>query len=517
MRRGRQARKLDPVVRPLVLASLVLAIALAAPGPAPAAPRPGAQEVAREVDALLAAAWREAGVEPAPAADEAVLLRRLSLDLEGVIPDERTVVAVLRHGDAADRRREGDVADRRAAWARGLLHGQGYARTMAARWANQLVGRRAVLEQDDQDAATLVAWLTREVAKNTRWGAVVSELLAPPGERGGPAEYRARYGGRVAEVTGNVMRVFQGAPLACAECHDHPYHEQWKQRDFWGVAAFLAPSAPVAIPGLGARVGPRFLDGQAPAADADRGRELARLLTAPTNPAFARTTVNRVWSFFFGAAFQDPDDLTEAPRLPEVLARLERDFVESGHDLRRLCEVILSTRAYGLSAAGPAETKRAQTAVFARARLRPLSPEQLWASLARTTGLDELQDDAGRGRREALRREFFRTFADEAAGDAEGAEYTITQALSLLNGPLTNGVLRAGPDGSPALARVLALPSLDDQLAAVYLRAVGRAPTRGERQALRAAAGGLSSDERAQLVADVLWALLNSSEFVTNH
>lgn len=499
------------MVTPPRLASLLLLAAAAAaalaPRPAPAAPPPTALEVAREVDALLERAWKEAGVAPAPPSDEATLLRRLSLDLEGVIPEERTVAAVLSQP-------RGDAAARRTTWIRGLLHGQGYARTMAGRWANELIGRRAVLASLDapEPEQTLVAWLSRQVAAGTRWDAVVRDLVAPGQERGGPAEYRARYGGRVAEVTGNLMRVFQGVSLQCAECHDHPYDEAITQRDFWGVAAFLAPGAQVAIPGLGERVGARFLGGEAPAPGADRARELARLLTAPGNPGFARATVNRVWAAFFGGAFQDPDDLAQRPRLPEVLERLERDFVASGHDLRRLCEVILSTRAYGLAASGPAAQKAAQQAVFARARLRPLSPEQLWASLARATGLDE-DPDALRARR----REFFRTFAGEAADDAADDAHTITQALSLLNGPVTNSVLRVGADGSPVMNRVLGLGTLDEQVASIYLRTVGRPPTRAERQALREASGGLSSDGRAQLLADLCWALLNSSEFVTNH
>lgn len=498
----------------LAIPAVVLALtAFAATRAQERAARATPQQVAREVDLLLEAAWREAGVTPVGPADDAVLLRRLSLDVEGVIPDERTVAAVLaQRGDG----------ERRATWVKGLLHGQGFARSMATRWANQLIGRRAVLESLERPVEererTLVAWLTRQVATNAPWDAVVGELLSPTvADEGGPAEYRARYGGRVEEVTGNVMRVFQGQPLQCAQCHDHPYHEAWKQRDFWGIAAFLVREPQLTIPGTTEVVTPRFLDGEAPAPgkEAAAARELARLLTAPSNPQFARATVNRVWSFFFGRAFQDPDDLTEVPRLPAVLARLERDFVESRHDLRRLCEVVLSTRAYGLASTGPAATKDAAQAVFARGRLRTLSPEQLWASLARATGLEDGDDEQARGRRDPLRREFFRVFAGDADSAADVEQYTITQALSLLNGPITNAVLRPGPDGAPAMTRLLALPTFDDQLAAVYLRAAGRLPTRAERQALRGAAR--SSDEQSQLLADVLWALLNSSEFVTNH
>ena len=249
------ARLVLPLVLPLVLAALAAFAAATRAQEQPALPPP--QQVAREVDLLLEAAWREAGVTPAAAADDAVLLRRLSLDVEGVIPDARTVAAVLaQRGD-----------ERRATWIKGLLRGQGFARSMATRWANQLVGRRAVLESLERPVEererTLVTWLTRQVATNAPWDTVVSELLSPTfADKGGPAEYRARYGGRVEEVTGNLMRVFQGQPLQCAQCHDHPYHDAWKQRDFWGIAAFLVREPQLTIPGTTDVVKPRFLGGE---------------------------------------------------------------------------------------------------------------------------------------------------------------------------------------------------------------------------------------------------------------
>jgi hypothetical protein len=492
-------------LRPLI--ALLGIVALAAP--APARPdRPTPQQVSAEVDALLAAAWTEAGVRPAPAASEAEWLRRLSLDVEGVVPEERTVAAAL--AQRLDR----------AALVKGLVRGQGFARSMSARWSNLLIGRRAVLESDGREDA-LATWLAQQLAGGAPWDGVVRDLLAPPVERGGPAQYGARYGGRIEEVTGNALRVFQGLPLQCAQCHDHPYHDDWKQTDFWSVAAFLAGGPTVDVPGRpGVSVPRRYLGGERPRDGADGRVELARILCAPANAYFARATVNRVWSFFFGGAFQDPDDLTQAPRLPAVLDRLAVDFRESGHDLRRLCEVILGTRAYGLSSEGPADTKAAQLAVFARARLRPHSPEQLWSSLARATGLDVVPTTGGpdaqeraRDRREQLRRDFLRAFGQQDEGEPD--QYTQTQALALLNGSLTNVVLRAGPEGSPAMTHILGLPGFDEQLSSLYLRVVGRPPTRAERQALRPQ--GLSSEEQAQLLSDVFWALLNSSEFVTNH
>jgi hypothetical protein len=514
----RVAARLVSCVTLCAAAALAARVVLAAPAPADApAPLPAPQEVAREVDELLASAWKEGGVEPTEPADDAAFLRRLSLDVEGVVPEERTVAAVLAQAGKRD-------PARRAAWVHGLVRGQGFARSMATRWANLLVGRQAVLEAEGRDGS-LAGWLAIELGGDARWDAVIGDLLAPaPAAAGmqpsGPATYRARYGGRIEEVVGNTLRVFQGLPLQCAQCHDHPYHEEWKQTDFWGVVAFLGPGPRLEVPGKGVAAPRRYLDGRGPPDGLDGPHALAALLTDAKNPYFARATVNRVWSFFLGRGFVDPDDVTQTSALPAVLERLERDFQASGHDLRRLCEVVLDTRAYGLSSAGPAGPRDAQLALFARAPLRPLSPEQLWASLARATGLEEApaslkadQAEQARARLDQLRREFYRTFAAQLR-DGDPETYSVAQALSLLNGPLTNALLR--PADTPLMSRLLALGSLDEQLTSLYLRAVGRPPSRGERAALRGAAGR-SSDERTQLLQDLLWALVNSSEFGTNH
>jgi len=226
--------------------------------------------------------------------------------------------------------------------------------------------------------------------------------------------------------------------------------------------------------------------------------------------------VNRVWAMFFGAAFQDPDDLTEAPRLPAVLDRLVADVVASGFDLHHLVEVVVSTRAYQTSSAGPAGSRRAQEAVFARMRVRTLAPEQLWLSLARASGLEAEVAAPGatteavetaRGRLDGLRREFYAVFAR----DGQDEDHAITEALALMNGPLAN----VRPSESAAFAEVLRLRPAD-QVPALFLRCLSRPPTKAEKDALEGK-GGEASDQRAALLADAAWALLNSSEFATNH
>lgn len=283
----------------------------------------------------------------------------------------------------------------------------------------------------------------------------------------------------------------------------------------------------------GRMVLPRFLTGEVirPGGGVDRREELARLMTAPTNPYFARAMVNRVWSFFFGRGIISPvDDLeTKDYPHPAVLDLLVRDFKQSGHDMRRLCEVILSTRAYQLSSSGPSsasddDLREAQLSLFARAPLRSLSAEQLFYSVLSATGAEDVRtnDRRARARLERLKlgllRKFIQTFGDDE-GEEVVEEGTIPQALLLLNGPLTNDAIRPRAN-HPVYERLFRMKSHDERIETIYLRVLGRMPTADERGALRDL---LSSDDaraaagQAQAYADIYWALLNSSEFTFNH
>ena len=500
---------------------------------APAALAGGdAQALAAAIDERLGAAWKDAGVKPAAEVDDAEFLRRVTLDLTGTIPTEEAARAFLRQKEK----------DRRLRYVRGLLYGQGYARSMAVRWANLLLGRQRVQEAGGE-TGPLVTWLGTQLAANTAWDETVRRLIAAEGAaaENGAVTWLMAYENQPEEATGNALRVFSGRDVQCAQCHDHPFDPEVTQRDFWGLAAFFAraavqrdmeqatlrerPQGEVRLPRAGGAQGPvvppRFLGGpELPREEGvHRRQELARLLTAPEHRAFELATVDRWWSFFFGAPLVGGDpaqgDGGAAAPLVELRAWLAGELRRSGFDVRRLCEALVSTRAYQRAAAGDPRQRLAQQALFARARLRPLPPEQLWAALERATGLETWGSgtpEERAERRASWRREFFRTFAgDEATGDGEQA--TVPQALALINGQLTNDLLKAGPD-SPLLRQVLALPP-DQRLESLYLRVLSRPPTSAERRAL--SEGVRSSEDEVIRYQDVLWALLNSSEFLYAH
>ncbi|MGE0709888.1 MAG: DUF1553 domain-containing protein [Planctomycetota bacterium] len=496
--------------------------------PAAAALAPVSKVVA-ELDRRTEALWKDQKLKPAKELEPAAFLRRLSLDVTGVIPREAVARA---------------LATRRVkkAWREELieavLHGEGYARFMAVRWGNLLVGRSALLQGGER--APLLTWLEAQLAGNTRWDVVVRALLDARGnpQQNGAAAYLLHYRDRPAEMAGNAMRVFQAQQVQCGQCHDHPYKPQWKQQDFWGVAAFFARAGvkrtmdmdelveredgQVRLPGPpgqpGPVVSPRFITGESidPGEGDHRRAELGRILTSKNNPYFVRATVNRVWSFFLGAGFTDVNDLAK-PVFEPLLELLEEDFRQSGYDLRRLVKVIVSSAAYGLDSGGAKKDKEPQLQVLARARLRPLTLEQIWWSTLEATGLDERfaaqgDEEKRKEARQNLKRRFFSVFLNDE--DAPLEEYTITQALMLLNGPTTNQALWLQPE-NPVFKRILALDDPDAQVDALYLRVLGRPAAKAERAALRRFMGG--SGARVAFLQDLWWALLNSSEFLFNH
>lgn len=524
-------------------AVLLTALALTTTAAADSPPEARTEdEVVKELNARLAKVWQEATVKPARPTKMLEFFRRASLDATGVVPQEETVLAL------SSRRRSKKKGARREL-IEALLHTPEFSRFMATRWANLLVGRGALLNNNGYTGPALVKWLSQQFAANTRWDVVARSLITATGKTtdNGATMYLLRYRNKPEEMAGNLMRVFQGQQVQCAQCHDHPYKTNWKQKDFWGVAAFFARTKQKrnaktnvytlvetqngevkmpANPGEAApQVEPRFITGESidPGEGDYRREELARIVTSPKNPWFVRATVNRVWSFFFGAGFTDPNDLSK-PDLPTVLALLEADFRSSGYDMRRLVSVILRSEAYQRSSTGTLKGKDEQVAVFARSRLRPLTVEQLWWSSLQATDYDavvkQIKDPkdpmAGQKARRNFKRQFFRVFGRGTPDGATG-EYDMSQALALLNGPSTNNVLWLRPSGKTKnllMERLLKMRSPTDQITVLYRRILARAPSRAEKSALGKGGG---SSERAQYLQDVAWALMNSSEFLYNH
>lgn len=490
---------------------------------------PPVAQLAAKIDRHIAARAERAGVSLAAPADDAEFLRRVYLDLTGTIPTVAEARAFL-----ADNRPR-----RRAELIRELLHRPGFAEHWSRKWSEILVPASA-----GQSAAgaqrLLQTWLFEQLQANRPYDEITRELLASQASAGtyrGPQAYVYAHQRNPEKLAANSARVFLGVQLDCAQCHDHPF-EAWKQDDFWSYAALFTQLAPpgrangaadsgeLKHPDTGEVVVPRFLGAEnVVASDTPRHEQLAAWMVSDANPRFAQATVNRVWWVLFGRGIVDPvDDFGDQhpPSHPELLADLAGSFRDSGYDLRRLVEAIVSTQAYQrTSRLAPTEVggEPSGALLFARMAVKPLAAGQMFDCLEMASGprLPTAQRNPRFTQRLDPRRSLFiQKFADDPTRPAE-YQSGIPQALTLLGGEYMQRAV--DPTESDTLA-ALAAPFLSDadRVDILYLATLTRYPDPAERERLVAAlAAAESRAERQELLSDLFWALLNSGEFALNH
>jgi hypothetical protein len=334
-------------------------------------------------------------------------------------------------------------------------------------------------------------------------------------------------------LASSFSRVLLGVRIGCAKCHNHPFAD-WRQDDFWGMAAFFAganlngqPNAPVGDAKVG-KIKPmesekeypvRFLWSDAPAAIPDDKfpREmLADWIASKENPNFAATAVNRVWQQLCGQGLiPHVDDLDQAPRKERavVLDDLAREFAAADFDLQWLIQGICKSRVYQRLCA--TADKPAEDSPLSMYRpLKTLSPEQVYDSLEQALMLPVGRGDQSpryNGQRDQMIQRL-----NEAASDApDQFRAGIPQALMIMNGILVG----AGTDldDSRTLRAVVEAPFLEpsEKIEALYLAALTRKPEPQElARMLDHLEARADKEERRKAYIDIYWALLNSPEFV---
>lgn len=501
--------------------------------------------VATSIDRAIDARLKTAKVVAAPAADDATFLRRASLDITGRVPTAERAVAFLDSKDPAKRRLLIDE----------LLARSAYGEHFAILWADLLTAPDTVTAAEKTLFRT---WLAEGFNAGRGWDALVRDMLTVEG-RTGPAAFTiaASDNGRVMPnlLAAATTRHFLGIQLQCAECHKHPFTD-WKQDDFWGVAAFFAQvrndkagktpagvteTAPmmakgkptkqtgsIAIPNTagkaaGRLVKARFLDGGEPTLPTEGAYRpaLADWVTGPENPYFARAAVNRLWAHFHGRGLVNPIDDQHSgnqPSHPALLTLLADEFRASGYDLKHLIRCVCQANVYQRSGR-PVSGNADDAELFSRMAAKVISPDSLYDALCGATGLDKLNvsagkdaADSGRARKggaETPRDRFVRLFRTRDT-DSAATDYThgIPQALGLMNDPQFN-------QATPLIARLVreGLPR-ERAVEQLYLSALARRPTADELRRV-----GLYLDgqkDAARGYQGVQWALINSPEFILN-
>jgi hypothetical protein len=334
--------------------------------------------------------------------------------------------------------------------------------------------------------------------------------------------------------------------MLCARCHSHPF-EHWTQADYYGLYSFfnqvatkpdprqvgivnaktirLALDAPYSTnPRTNKVQPPRYLGGDEPklASGSDRREAYARWLTAPENPHFARSVVNRIWSYFFNRGIIDPvDDLrsTNPPINGPLLDSLTKDFVDHHFDMRHLMQVIVASQTYQRSSL-PNESNAQDDMNFSHAIPRRLPAEAMLDTVVQATGVKESFAGVPAGFTAAQLPDgnvpdtFLGLFGKPQRNQACECERDLgtnmLQALHFINGQaILNRV--TSPAGRPALLLKNKL-SDDELIEQLYLWSLARRPTADER-ALSAKFFAADGDKRNEAAQDLMWALLNSREF----
>jgi hypothetical protein len=515
---------------------------------APAAPAKDnvrdARALAERIDQYLAERWQRDGVTPAALADDAEFLRRIYLDLAGRIPLTSEVRRFLKDS----------TPDKRLRIIETLLKEQSYANHMTHVWRALLLPETDTDDQLRQLQTGFETWLRKQFADNVGYDKMVRQLVTLPfgsgpngmntyynemndPSSGSPVAFYMAKNGKPETLAASTARLFLGARLECAQCHDHPF-ARWKREQFWGLAAFyaglqkqredfygpiseLTDRREMTIPGTERVVQANFLDGTEPKWKYKVGPRvtLADWLTSADNPYFARAAANRVWAHFFGIGIVEPvDDLNDEnpPSHPELLNDMAREFAAHDFDLKFLMRAITLTKAYQLTSAASHESQELPRQ-FSRMAVKGLTPNQLYDSLVQATGY---RDPTPANQRLYDTGSTRAVFLSKFAAQDKRTEYhtSIPQALALMNSQLIADVTSL--ERSELLGAVAESPFMQpaDKVEALFLATLSRKPRAEESERLVKYIndGGAAKDKKKAL-ADVFWALLNSPEFILNH
>jgi hypothetical protein len=498
------------------------------------------------IDAEIKVAWQKEKISPASRSGDTTFLRRIFLDLVGVIPTYEETAAFLKDTDAKKREK---LIDK-------LLADPRFAVQQAQLWDLVLFGRNPAGYEDTRKRPGFKKWLTDQWAKNEPYDRWVRKLLLA--EEEGSELYYVQFRNQPEEATVAITRTFLGTQLQCARCHDHPF-EARTQREFFGMAGFFVRlvvqdgggkrkyrigekstgdvlftgSVKEQKPGQkGVPVKPKFLGGKEleeppvpkgfkepvvkgkgdlPKPLFSRKEKLVDWLTAAENPYLAKAVANRVWAQYMGRGLVHPvDDLGEKnkPSHPELLRALTEDIVARKFDLKGFIRELVNNETYQLADTGP--IKDALPAWFERARVRPLSAEELLASLGVAAGLGP---EWSKKRGDTLEY-FIRYFGQptDGQGDFQGSVF---EHLFLNNSDNIRIAVRP-QKGNLADWLLTAKVPVEEKVDRLFLSVLSRPPSASERQRFVQHLSG-DAKMRQELVEEAIWVLMSCAEFRFNH
>ncbi len=500
------------------------------------------------VDAHTLNKFKQLGLVPAELCTDEEFIRRASIDICGTLPTAAEVLAFVADQDPNKRDKLVD----------NLLERPEYAYYFTNKWADILRVKRRQQPQRAKGTFGFHEWIRDSIAADKPYDEFVREIIAATGDEiSHPPTVWYRELQNFEQFVDDTAQVFLGLRLACAQCHHHPY-EKWSQDDYWGLAAFYGRVGrkQIAEPGgfqgqpnqltrvfvrnagnvnnkrTGQPAKIKALDAEAlevPPTE-DPRHKLVDWMTAANNPFFARAVANRYWAHFFGRGIVDPlDDMrvTNPASNDELLDALAKDFIAGKFSLKHLVRTITKSRTYQLSAI-PNDFNKQDKQNFARFYPRRMSAEVLLDAVNQVTespsGFGGLpQDQFAPKRAIMLPDESFTSYFLEVFGKPQRisacecervSEANLAQALHLLNSDEVQNKLARGDGKADKLAKDAAK---DDKakVEELFLATFARKPNPQEMNDALAHIAKYAQNKK-QAYENILWALVNTKEFVFN-
>ncbi len=504
----------------------------------------------KTIDAEIQAVWKREKVKPAPKCDDTTFLRRVFLDLVGVVPTLEETKKFL----------DEKAADKREKLVDQLLADPRFAKHQAEVWDLVFFGRHPGNIDGTRKRLFFVDWLTQQFAKNVPYNQWAKEILRA--EQEGSEMFYVQYRNQPEEATVGISKVFLGTQLQCAQCHDHPF-EKWTQRDFFGMAGFFVRLVVVDAgaqgqnkkfrigekstgevhfvgsvkdqkPGQkGEPVKPRFLGGDELAEPVmakgfkepefksgkplikptfSRKEKIVDWITAPNNPYFARAVTNRVWAQFMGRGLVQPvDDLSErnTPSHPALLDAMTEFLKAEKFDLKKLIRTLVLSETYQLASTG--ENTEALPSWFERARVRPLSAEELMASFRTAT---KFPADGFKGSGEPT--EYFLRYFGEPTDGQGTFQGGLAEHLFLNNSPQIRGFAQSRK-GNLTESLLQSKVPVEEKVETLFLTVLNRRPSQVERNRFVKHLQSGDAKMAATLMEEAVWVLISCAEFRFNH
>jgi Protein of unknown function (DUF1553)/Protein of unknown function (DUF1549) len=493
-----------------------------------------APEPANYVDVKVFEKLRLLQYQPSETCSDEEFLRRVFVDVTGLLPKVEETVVFL---DDSDKQKRSKLIDR-------LLERPDFARFWAFRWGDLL--RISPTTVKEAGTHKYNAWIVKAWEENLPYDQFARQLLTAQGStlELPPANF-FRTTANTSEATEMAAQIFLGARVQCAKCHNHPF-EKWTQDNYYGLGAFFervqrkkgprtdemviynARRGEITQPRTGKKM-PPWAPGTGEVAvgeSSDRLVAFADWLTAPDNPYFARVEVNRIWWQLMGKGIVEPiDDFRESnpPTNPELLEALAKDFVLHKFDRKHILKTILSSRTYQASSRTNAFNQE-DDKNFSHARQQVLTAEQLLDAVCQVTGQPEKYGNLPIGTRatqlpapqpgNAFLVAFGQPSRQSSCACERQSQPSLTQALQLSNSQTVESRLKNG--GGQFIRELAAKKKGDEEIIeSLYLAALCRRPREVELQHAKTFIA--SHADRSVALEDVAWSVLNLREFVFRH